>query len=256
MKFIVIASNKDKAGMNIVNNLKELNCKIPIKIIDNDLIFNENIDKSLDCDFIIFASKHEAKDQSKTLSIHTIGNFHEAKFGGKDATIVKSSALVFKHFFQTLNKLNNSKYEVTMEATHHGPFVSKPCLFIEIGPSEVEWTDKDAGKVIAKTIIKSMQSFKKKDYKICFGVGGPHYCPNFNEIQLGDRYAISHIAPSYSMPLDKELIQQVMDNTTEKLTTVLIDWKGFKSKERNDILETLEGFDLEIVKTRDAKIHL
>ena len=127
------------------------------------------------------------------------------------------------------------------------------CLFIEIGPSETEWTDKLAGKIIAKTIIESINTFKEKKYKICFGVGGPHYCPNFNEIQLSNKYAISHIAPSYSIPLDKKLIQQVIDNTTEKLTTVLIDWKGFKSKERTELLEILKNFNLEIIKTKDAK---
>jgi len=255
MKFIIIASSKDKAGMNIIKNLKDLNSSIPVHIVDSKIIYAEDIDKDLEADFIIFASKHEAKDPGKTLSVHTIGNFHEAKYGGKESTIVKSSALIFKHFFSTLNKVNDLPYEITMEATHHGPFITKPCLFIEIGPSEAEWIDKAAGELIAKTIIESISSFKKQKYKIAFAVGGPHYCNNFNEIQLGNRYAISHIVPSYSMPLNKKLIQQVIDNTTEKLTTVLIDWKGFKSKERNDLLEVLKNFNLEIIKTKDAKLN-
>lgn len=255
MKFAIISSNRDKAGKNIIENLKKLNSSIPIQIVDSEIINAEDIDKTLDADFIIFASKHQSKDTKKTLTIHTIGNFHEAEYGGKNNTLVKTSALVVKHFFQTLEKENNLDYEVTLEATHHGPFINKPCLFIEIGPSEAEWTDISVGKVIAKTIIESIKTYKKKKYKIAFGIGGKHYCPNFNKIQLGNKYAISHIVPSYSLPLSKELIQKIIDNTTEKPTTVLIDWKGLKSKERNEILEILKNFNLEILKTKDAKLN-
>lgn len=240
--------------MNIIENLKDLNCKIPIHIVDSEIIYAEDIDKDLEVDFIVFASKHQSKDTTKTLTVHPIGNFHEAKYGGKNNTIVASSATIFKHFFQTLKKENNLDYEVTLEATHHGPFINKPCLFIEIGPSEVEWTDISAGKIIAKTIIESIKTYKKKNYKIAFAVGGPHYCPNFTEIQLRDKYAISHIVPSYSLPLSEELIQKIIDSTTEKLTTLLLDWKGLKGKERNDLLKILREFKVEVIKTKDAKL--
>ena len=32
-----------------------------------------------------------------------------------------------------------AKYKLTLECTHHGPLIEKPCVFIEIGSTETEW---------------------------------------------------------------------------------------------------------------------
>ncbi|MBI2628605.1 hypothetical protein HYW74_00800 [Candidatus Pacearchaeota archaeon] len=47
MKPIIIASKKDPAGMNIVENLKKSNCKIPIYLVDVDIVHAESIDKQI-----------------------------------------------------------------------------------------------------------------------------------------------------------------------------------------------------------------
>ena len=254
MKYLIIASKKDPAGMNIIENLKKLNCQIPIHLVETEIIHTENIDKKFDTDFIIFASKHQSQIPNKTLSIHSIGNFKEAKYGGKSNTLSPASALLTKYFFQTLNKNNNLNYEVTLEATHHGPLIETPSIFIEIGSTKSEWEDKKAGKLIAETIIESVNSFKKKSYKIAIGIGGPHYCPSFNKIQLGDKFAISHIVPKYNLPLTKNLIEQLINKTQEKLTHAIIDWKGFtNSPERQEAIENIESFGLQVLRTSDAK---
>jgi D-aminoacyl-tRNA deacylase len=257
MNFIVVASKKDKAGMNIVENLKELNTNIEIKIIEEELITSENIDKNLSADFIIFASKHRSKVPTKTLSIHTIGNFNKAEFGGKHETICPSNALVFKHFFQILKEQNNSDYEVTMETTHHGPYIETPSIFIEIGSEESDWENKQAGKIIANTIEKAIKTFKQQKKKIAFGIGGPHYCPNFNNIQLGEEYSIAHLIPEYALPISKDIITQIIKKTTPKPSYVILDWKGLGgSNQKNRLLNLLESFDLNVVKSKQAKYSL
>ncbi|PIN95238.1 hypothetical protein COU53_00360 [Candidatus Pacearchaeota archaeon CG10_big_fil_rev_8_21_14_0_10_30_48] len=254
MKPIILASKKDPAGMNIVENLKKINCQIPIHLVETEIIHAENIDKKFDTDFIIFASKHQSQIPNKTLSVHTIGNFKEAEYGGKSNTLSPASALLSKHFFQTLNKNNNSDYKVTLEVTHHGPLIEIPSIFIEIGSTKSEWEDKKAGELIAKTIIESINSFKKESYKIAIGIGGPHYCPSFNKIQLEDKFAISHIVPKYGLPLTKNLVKQLINKTQEKLTHAIIDWKGFtNSHERQEVIENIESFGLQVLRTSDAK---
>jgi len=52
MKYLIIASKKDPAGMNIIENLKKLNCQIPIHLVETEIIHTENIDKKFDTDFI------------------------------------------------------------------------------------------------------------------------------------------------------------------------------------------------------------
>jgi len=256
MKTIIVASKLDPAGMNIINSLKELNSNIPIYIVDKEIINAENIDKELNSDFIVFASKHQSEKKEKALTVHTIGNFKKAEYGGLDKTLSPSSALLTKHFFQTLKKNNNLDYKLTMEATHHGPFIETPSLFIEIGSTKTEWNDKKAGKIIAETIIESIKTFKKSNKKIAIALGGPHYCPNFNEIQLQNKYAISFIVPKYSLPLDKSLIKQLKEKTIEPLKYAIVDWKGFNnSKERDETVKLIEELNIEIIKTRDARTN-
>jgi D-aminoacyl-tRNA deacylase len=254
MNPIIIASKKDPAGMNIIQNLKNLNSTIPIHLVETEIINVENIDKNLEADFIIFASKHQSKAGTKSLSVHPIGNWTKAEFGGKDKTICPSSALTLKHFFQTLNKNNTSeKYKTTLEATHHGPYIETPSLFIEIGSSPNEWKDKEVGKLIAKTIIEATET-KPKKADIAFGIGGPHYCPNFNPIQLNNKFALSHIIAQYALPITKETIEEAISKTTEKIKYAIIDWKGLgKAEQRTQTIEVLNKFNIKVIKTQDAK---
>lgn len=257
MKSIILVSKRDSAGVNIAENLKKLKCKYEIKVIDNELIYSDNIDKQLDCDFVVFASKHKSQKHEKTFSVHTIGNFGKAEFGGKPETLCQSSAVMFKHFFQTLHEISegtNSDYKLTLEATHHGPYVETPSLFIEIGSTKYEWNDEKAGEVIAKTIIKSLTTFKEQNFKTAFGVGGPHYCPNFNDLQLNSDYAISFLVPKYALPLNENLLNQLIEKTVEKAKIAIIDWKGFSSsEERSRTIELIKNFGVEIIKTKGIK---
>lgn len=259
MKFGIVVSERDIAGMNIVKKLKELGSKLDVYYFDKEIIYAESIDRKVDFDFIIFASKHQSVKRVKTLTVHSIGNWKKADFGGKDRTICTASALVLKHFFKVLDKnaeQMKDKYLVSLEATHHGPYIEKPSLFIEVGSSEEEWNDLQACEFVARTIIEAVSGFKENEnkYKIAFGIGGPHYCPNFNAIQLGDKYALSHIVAEYGMPLDKKMIEQIIDKTSEKIESVILDWKGCgKVWDREKLLEVLREFDLKIIKTRDAK---
>jgi len=255
MKYAIVASRLDKAGMNIVSQLKELNCKFPIHLVDKELITAENIDKDLDADFIVFASKHQSTKKEQTLSVHTIGNFQDAKYGGKPKTLSPASAQITKHFFQKLNKLNTSDYKVTLEATHRGPYIETPSLFIEIGSTEEEWKDKKAGKIIAQTIINSLET-KPKNSKIAFGIGGPHYCPNFNDIQLNSNYALSFIVPKYGLPLTESLVKQLKEKTIEQANIAIVDWKGFNNaEEKNKTIELLKEQGIEIVRTKEARLN-
>ena len=79
--------------------------------------------------------------------------------------------------------LRSHLHELTMEATHHGPFVDKPAVFVEIGSTEKEWNDKNNGKIIAETIMSGLND-ENENYKIAVGIGGGHYCNNFNKLVL------------------------------------------------------------------------
>ncbi|MBI1936129.1 hypothetical protein HYS31_06835 [Candidatus Woesearchaeota archaeon] len=270
-KIAIIAAIKDPAGINIRNSLIELfgfedtnkkfdnneifqYDKIPDKIIksyliNDDLIFAENIDKRINADILIFASKHRSKENTPSLTVHPIGNFGDAEFGGRERELCPSSAVLLKNLFLELSRNGKgSGYEMTLEATHHGPFVEKPAVFAEIGSTEKEWGSKPNGKIIARTIMDGLKN-PNRDYKAAVAIGGPHYCSNFNKAMLRTDIAISHICPKYNLEkLDRVLIEQSIQKTAEKADFVLLDWKGL-GKEKGRIVELLESMNLKVKRT-------
>lgn len=267
----IIASSKDPAGINIRNSLIELfnfeknskkfddndvyqyakikNKTIKLYLINDDLIFAENIDKKISADFFIFASKHRSKENTKSFAVHPIGNWGNADFGGQEKTLCFSSAVLLKNFFVGLNENGkNIGYEITLEATHHGPYVEKPAVFVEIGSTDKEWNDKNNGEIITRTIINSLKN-ENQNYKIAIGIGGPHYCNNFNKIVLRADIALSHICPKYHLDkLNEELIKQSIQKTKEKIDFVLLDWKGLGA-EKQRIVDLLKNLNLEFKRT-------
>jgi len=254
MKFTIIASKKDEAGMNISSALNKLNIKYTI--IEENTIYAENIDKKpefKDADFIIFTTKHQSEKPSKTLTVHAPGNWKKADFGGKEGKACPTSSFVLKHFLKILNEENknsNLEYQVSMECTHHGPFIEKPCLFIEIGSGKQEWNDKKAGKIIARTIQRAIKENINTNFEPVIGIGGPHYCPNFNKIQLNSKFAVGHVIPEYIFPPTKEIIQEAITKTQEKTNSVIIDWKGTgKSEPRQELINLLESLNLKVLRS-------
>ncbi len=262
MRFAVVYSRKDKAGINIVEKLKQVGFipQIPIIELKKETIYSEFFEKKYpelrNIDFIVFASRHASKESRKTLSLHAPGNWRGADYGGKVGKVCKTSAFILKYLFQQLNKqaeIENLKdYEITLECTHHGPLIDKPCCFIELGSTEEQWKEEKPAKVIAKTIL-SLQNYQRQNWIPSIGIGGPHYCPNFNKIQLNSEYAISHIIPSYVFPLTESILKEAIKKTEEIVGKVIIDWKSMKSEERKEIINLIENSGLEIKRTSEIK---
>lgn len=255
MNFAVLYSKKDQAGINIAEQLKKLYLpQIPVIGFAKESIYNENIDEKdgrlRNIDFIIFATKHQSSAKIPSLSLHAPGNWRNADFGGKPGKICKTSALALKYLFQKLTKNAESKYPVTLECTHHGPLLEKiPCCFIEIGSDETAWKNPELGKIIAKTIadVQHFDNWKNKaenkQIKTAIAIGGPHYAPNFNKIQLSEisNIAIAHIIPEYALPLAESMLKEAIKNTKEHINMILLDWKGCGNSEaRQKIIEIIE----------------
>jgi len=246
-KYLIVASKLDQAGINITTQLSQFG-DFNFYLVNDEIIYTENLDldKINEYDFIIFASKHRSSKGEKALTIHPVGNWREAKYGGRIKQVSKTSALFQKQLFEKLKenaeKYNLKEYDITLEATHHGPLIDKPSIFIEIGSTENEWKYRKAGFIIAKTIRDIIGSFKENPYnEVAIGIGGPHYCPNFNKIQLKSNVAISYVIPNYSLPITKEMILEAIEKTEEEVDFVLLDYKGLgNAEQRDEIIKILE----------------
>lgn len=271
-KYLIIASKNDKAGANITTQLSQFRenpllssmkegPNFDFYLINESIIHTRNFDleKINQYDFVIFVSKHESKKKEKTLSVHAPGNWRTSDFGGESGKVCPTSAQFQKQMFEKL-KENTDKhhlkdYKVTLECTHHGPLINRPCIFIEIGSTEFEWTDRRAGFVIAKTIRDIIKDFYENPYnEVAIGIGGPHYCPNFNKVQLNSNTALSHIIPQYALPLNEEWIKEAIEKTEEEVDFVLLDWKGLGTAEqRQQVTDILDKNHIRWKKISDVR---
>jgi D-aminoacyl-tRNA deacylase len=262
MNIAIISSTLDPASVNIKKNLLNefefiklenkfenndvygylINNKdIKLYTIDSKLIFADDLDKKIDANVFVFISKHVASDGKPSLTIHPIGNFGKAEFGGKEKTLHFTNPSLLKNIFLEMYKNNNEKFETTVEATHHGPFLDKQALFVEIGSVEEYWQDKEAGKIIANSIINGLMN--EKEYESVFVVGGSHYNHIANKVMLKSDFSVGHICAKYNLKiLDKDLIKQSLEKSNTKL--VLLDWKGL-GKEKQKIIDLLEKNNIE-----------
>lgn len=268
MRFAIAYSKLNSAGINIVEQFKQLayTPQIPIIELSKETLFSEDISEKKypelrNIDFLVFASTHRSEKGNPSLSLHAPGNWRNSDLGGKPGKVCKTSAFVLKYLFQELNKNyeeNKNKlseeYSVTLEVTHHGPLTEIPCCFIELGSSEKQWNDKEAAKIIAKSIL-SLQNYDSNfiaghSWIPAIGIGGPHYAPNFNKIQLNSNCALGHIIPEYSLPLTESMLKEAEEKTNEQIKEVLIDWKGCgKSEQRQEVLNIIEKSGLKHKRT-------
>lgn len=242
MKYAIIVSKKDIAGMNIKDcllegygftkngefrgNSKYTYENMALYTLDEETVLSEGIDGELDEDILVFATRHQSSEGVHSLSCHTPGVYGKADFGGRDKELCVALPLMLKAAYSLMKKNSDLDSNVTLECTHHGPYLTKPSMFIEIGSSEEEWKNKVFGKIIAKTIVELLNS-KLENKEVAVGIGGPHYCNNFNKILERTELTLGHIIPKYALDyFSEELLLQMMERSVPSATKVIVDYKG------------------------------
>lgn len=292
MRYSIIASRRDLAGMNIAGKLisgfgfRETERKYrgnavyaPAEKQEGEtpvleLVFIDSLQISashlseLETDFLIFASRHASESKRPSLTVHAPGNWgSECKFGGKPKHLVPTSATLIKNFLVGLQAQAEKKrnqlpsYSVSLEVTHHGPFLKKPAVFIELGSCREQWEDSGGATAIAETIVGSLNAPEPESRKnglpgpVCaVGIGGGHYAPEFTKLVLRTDYAISHIVPEYALKdFDSEMLGKAISATIEPVKEIVVDWKGLGTEKARimELLETPETQTLPVRRVRN-----
>jgi len=226
---LIVTSSEDPASMNIRARLLERTNWTEKGSFDNHPVLTKDdfrmvqVDKiHLEEDFVddrvtawlnepvevvIFASRHRAESRIPTLTVHPIGNYSTADFGGRPRTLSKSAPQFMTAALRGLAV--NAKglgFNVSFETTHHGPILNSPAFYIEIGSYEELWGRQDAAEAIAKTIL----AVRDDGFPVIVCVGGGHYAPRFTEVGLSKKVAVGHMAANYALDsLNPEMISQM-----------------------------------------------
>ncbi len=251
MKLAVVISKQNIAGMNISAFLEgRLPKNMGLHFIEKHMCYADEVEEFKE-DFIIFASSHKSDSGKPTLSTHCVGNWSKAELGGRDFTLVPTNSFLLKNYLLALQKKKDElglEYEVSLEATHHGPFTTKPTVFIELGSSEKQWRDKQAAEAVADVIINSTSL--EGNFQSAIALGGGHYCPEFTKLVLRTGYALGHVCPGYALAyLDEEMFDRALHATKPQPSAIILDWKGL-GREKKRLKQLLEGQNLPIFRVR------
>jgi D-aminoacyl-tRNA deacylase len=221
-------------------------------------IYAERIDENIS-DFlgerpevIIFASRHKSESGKKALTVHVVGNYGKAEYGGRDHTLSVPAPRFMTEALRIMHRRNTLEdFAVSYEVTHHGPYLETPSFFIEIGSSEEEWRNEEAGRLIAETIIELTKSPINKD-PVAIGIGGGHYAPRFTELALGYRINFGHMAPKYALEhLDDDILRQMVEKSGARY--VYFHKSGLKRSEITQLSNKLEEMGVERIKSESLE---
>ena len=257
-----MASKADLAGLNIKKALIERHgFKETSKVFDSNPVYSDGrhslvtLEKeqvyadfldSIETDLFVFASKHYSKAGEQAFTVHSIGNFATADYGGKPMSLSPTHAGAIKAAMDCFREEVNSKgldFKVSFEVTHHGPCLSKPSVFVELGSNEKGWSNPEGAGVAAKAVMAACNA---KPCKGVVGIGGPHYAPNFTKKFFEGEFVPAFIIPKHHVGvLTNGLLSQAVEKSVGGIEAIALDWKGLGTH-KELVRLVLEGFDLPV----------
>ena len=264
----MITSTKDEASTTIARGLLKNHAFESTKImfmgkpvfqkgnlllatIDTEIIHPPDLDEYFNPQAYVFLSRHYSESKIPALTVHTTGNFtDESVLGARPKEVGRVDPDLQKNYLMALNNRRKEipDYEITIEATHHGPTsLQKPVLFVELGSSESQWHDEHAGAVVGDSLVEALEQGRSWE-KVAIALGGTHYPAKFNDLLInGDVAITTAVSRHYLDGIDSAMFGQVIQKTTKFPRFVAMDWKGMGgNKER--LLQVAGQFALEVMK--------
>ncbi len=217
-------------------------------------LYRDHLDRDLEgafghrVDLVVYLSKHRSESRRASLTVHPIGNPRGAEFGGQPETLVPSAPRWMTAALRGLRKeAKGLAYDVTFEATHHGPYLTAPTFYIEQGSTETEWRDSAASRAIARVLL----ALEPADAPIAIGLGGGHYVPRHTDLALERRIAFGHLLAAYALEgASGTAIDQAVERT-DGATLAYVHRKTLSKPDVRAFEERLEKLGLHIVREAD-----
>ena len=241
-----------------------------------DIIHEKETAKTVD--EVLVLSRHAAKSGLPSLTVHAIGvpgeiPHGEEGFAGGIKGIAVPPSPRFSAIYSALREESSKseladEFEVSLETTHHGPVLTKPTLYLEIGSTESEWIRKDAAMLWAAVISRVLGLSDKSpegewfgEGDVMIGLGGGHYAPRHSDIAIRSGLPFGHLLANYALIFDEEnkefpsgpwrhSLLEAIEKTRIAFPggTIFahLDRKSFKGWQRNAIIAELSSLDVEV----------
>ncbi len=273
---LIITSAEDVASMNIRGKLLgmadwkesgEFEASPILKHGNHDMILindihlhREYLDRDIEretgkrYDCLIFASRHKSESGLRTLTVHALGNYGSADYGGQPGMLVPTDPRLMTNALLLLRRYGAGLgFGISFETTHHGPYLETPTLFIEIGSGPDAWPEPEPARAIARVILELDKETITDNDAIGIGFGGGHYAPRHTDVVQRMRISMGHMAPDHAM---EHVDAAMLDNMLEKTpgaTVAYFHKKAVKQPRKGELLEMLADRGIKVVKSADLE---
>jgi D-aminoacyl-tRNA deacylase len=236
---------------------------------------------------VIFPSRHAAASGQASLTIHPIGitgvvEGEEIRYGGRAGDAPPPNPRIAS-WWRELNRLTNNiqasdgendlkRFELSLEVTHHGPWLSSPSLFIEVGSTAETWHHQGAADLLARIIFSGLAldggaGFGKWDEDknsgelVVITLGGGHYAPRGNLLGINEGIWIGHMLANYALPfiapdLDGEPVMGQWKNSIDAaIKSTMKSFPGGKIIFSWD-KKSFKGWQRQAIRNRAAELEI
>lgn len=303
MATLILCSESDDASVNLRDSLlrasdwgkeeifphgrvvKHLICDVHILSIKKIHVQADSIDMihenevSCEVNEVLVLSRHVSSTETPAITLHAIGlpgiypPGMPGKSGGINGQLVPPSPRFASLYREMLKDAREKKldeyFDLTLEATHHGPVLNSPTLYIEIGSTYSDWSREDALNLWARVLCKVLGlngSIPLGNWRgegdVMIGLGGGHYAPRHKAVVEKGNIWLGHILAGYSLDfgmtdqikgakstiLWQDSILSAIESTKQAFPGanifVHVDRKSFKGWQRDEIRKLLAENDI------------
>lgn len=188
----------------------------------------------------IVLSRHSSEAGVKSYTVHHTGNYGgDALYGGRPSELgiasPRTAWLLLRLLKTYRDTYSRNEYEVSYEATHHGPTgLSKPLVFIEIGSGLDEWGDRVNHAVVGDTVVEFLRGGIRDECNPVIGIGGGHYPRKHTELALTEPVCYGHIMAKYALEyLSRVVLDKMIERSVVKPVGVIVEKKGTRQEHRS-----------------------
>ncbi|MBA3045481.1 MAG: D-aminoacyl-tRNA deacylase [Candidatus Thermoplasmatota archaeon] len=205
-------------------------------------------------DTFIFASRHRSESGLRTLTVHALGNYGNADFGGEPGRLVPTNPMLMTEALLLLKKHGSGlDFGISFETTHHGPYLETPTLFIEIGSGPEAWPEPEPAKAIARVILELGQSNITGNDVVGIGFGGGHYAPRHTDVVERMKISMGHMVPDYAIAhVDGTMLDQIIERTPGA-SVAYFHKKAVKQPRKGELTVLLEERNIRVVRSADLE---
>ena len=237
---------------------------------------------------VLFLSKHVASSERPCLTVHPIGVPHlpegeSPPFGGRAGQSPPPSirlAAIWRALLAVKDDPRIPEFEVSLEVTHHGPWLNAPSAFLEIGSTSSTWSHAGAGQVWADLLLDLLSEelqgreapTQPQHHPVVVTLGGGHYAPRANMMAAEQGALLGHMLARHSLPFEpsdegtdvggawRHAINESLASTRRahpgRSVVVSMDKKSFRGWQRQAVRDHLELREIPLLTTKGIEALL